>query len=289
MMFGLLALLALAPPGWAGDKARAAPQTPGEQYKALVKEYEGEQEAFSKAYQEARTDADKQKVYEEKYPKNEKYTPRFLELARKHPKGDVGFDSLLWVIRHNFGSPKGKQGPLTEALALVREHHLKSERLTKLLPLLAFAEAKAGEALLRKALKKNPHREVKGLACLTLARLLHRRSQTVLRLKERPEMRKALAKRLGNKQLRNLLAADPDDLAWESEYQLERVAARFADVKYRRHSTLGKVARSELFEIRNLVIGKTAPEIEGEDQDGKRFKLSDYRGKVVVLDFWGNW
>ena len=39
----------------------------------------------------------------------------------------------------------------------------------------------------------------------------------------------------------------------------------------------------------NLVIGKTAPEIVGEDLDGKHFKLSDYRGKVVLLDFWGNW
>jgi cytochrome oxidase Cu insertion factor (SCO1/SenC/PrrC family) len=36
-------------------------------------------------------------------------------------------------------------------------------------------------------------------------------------------------------------------------------------------------------------IGRPAPEIEGEDLDGKTFKLSDYRGKVVVLDFWGNW
>jgi cytochrome oxidase Cu insertion factor (SCO1/SenC/PrrC family) len=39
----------------------------------------------------------------------------------------------------------------------------------------------------------------------------------------------------------------------------------------------------------SLAIGKVAPEIEGEDVDGKRFKLSDYRGKVVVLDFWGDW
>ena len=23
--------------------------------------------------------------------------------------------------------------------------------------------------------------------------------------------------------------------------------------------------------------------------DGQKFKLSDYRGKVVVLDFWGHW
>ncbi|MCI0741207.1 MAG: redoxin domain-containing protein [Gemmataceae bacterium] len=43
------------------------------------------------------------------------------------------------------------------------------------------------------------------------------------------------------------------------------------------------------FALKNLTVGRSAMEIEGEDLDGKRFKLSDYRGKVVVLDFWGHW
>jgi peroxiredoxin len=38
-----------------------------------------------------------------------------------------------------------------------------------------------------------------------------------------------------------------------------------------------------------LNVGDLAPDIEGEDIDGKPFKLADYRGKVVVLDFWGHW
>jgi hypothetical protein len=37
------------------------------------------------------------------------------------------------------------------------------------------------------------------------------------------------------------------------------------------------------------VIGKPAPEISGEDGDGRSFRLSDYRGKVVLLDFWATW
>ena len=45
----------------------------------------------------------------------------------------------------------------------------------------------------------------------------------------------------------------------------------------------------QLFELRFLVVGKTAPDIEALDLEGKTFKLSDYRGKVVLLDFWGNW
>ena len=39
----------------------------------------------------------------------------------------------------------------------------------------------------------------------------------------------------------------------------------------------------------HIAVGQTAPDIEGVDSDGKKFKLSDYRGKVVVLDFWAGW
>jgi len=36
-------------------------------------------------------------------------------------------------------------------------------------------------------------------------------------------------------------------------------------------------------------IGNTAPEITGNDLEGKPMKLSEFRGKVVMLDFWGFW
>lgn len=29
--------------------------------------------------------------------------------------------------------------------------------------------------------------------------------------------------------------------------------------------------------------------IKGKDIDGESFKLSDYEGKVIMLDFWGDW
>lgn len=43
------------------------------------------------------------------------------------------------------------------------------------------------------------------------------------------------------------------------------------------------------YKVTHLVVGCEAPEIEGFDQNGKRFRLSDYRGKVVLLPFWGIW
>jgi thiol-disulfide isomerase/thioredoxin len=33
-------------------------------------------------------------------------------------------------------------------------------------------------------------------------------------------------------------------------------------------------------------VGSLAPDLEGVDFEGKRFKLSDYRGNVVVVSFW---
>ncbi len=43
------------------------------------------------------------------------------------------------------------------------------------------------------------------------------------------------------------------------------------------------------FAITSLTVGKQAPDIVGKDLDGVDFRLSDYRGKVVVVMFWGEW
>lgn len=63
------------------------------------------------------------------------------------------------------------------------------------------------------------------------------------------------------------------------------------------HAAAEKLAKGDLadrlqaprFEKERLQIGMEVPDIVGEDVDGVPFKLSDYRGKVVVLDFWGFW
>ena len=36
-------------------------------------------------------------------------------------------------------------------------------------------------------------------------------------------------------------------------------------------------------------VGNPAPEIAGKDVNGKELKLSEHKGKAVLVDFWGDW
>ncbi len=39
----------------------------------------------------------------------------------------------------------------------------------------------------------------------------------------------------------------------------------------------------------NMKVGSLAPDIKGKTPDGKELKLSDLKGKYVLLDFWASW
>jgi thiol-disulfide isomerase/thioredoxin len=84
-------------------------------------------------------------------------------------------------------------------------------------------------------------------------------------------------------------ASRADVMNAESTRCFEHVIASFADVKGGGPYTLGRLAEAALFEAQHLEIGKLAPEIAGDDIDGRALKLSDYQGKVVVVNFWATW
>jgi hypothetical protein len=51
---------------------------------------------------------------------------------------------------------------------------------------------------------------------------------------------------------------------------------------------MGKRMLAE-YEEKNIAVGATALDFSASTIDGHRFKLSDYRGKVVLVDFYGFW
>ncbi len=110
------------------------------------------------------------------------------------------------------------------------------------------------------------------------------------RFRDEPELAKRYESFVGKKAIEALVKADQEKLSKEAETFYERVVKDFADVVDPKGGKIAEKAKDRLEVLRHpILVGKPAPEIEGEDIDGKGFKLSDYRGKVVLLDFWGNW
>lgn len=52
---------------------------------------------------------------------------------------------------------------------------------------------------------------------------------------------------------------------------------------------LRELASGYLFELEHLQVGMPAPDFTTKTLDGESVSLSDYRGKVVLLDFWATW
>jgi thiol-disulfide isomerase/thioredoxin len=90
-------------------------------------------------------------------------------------------------------------------------------------------------------------------------------------------------------QLRKLEALLKDPSATWNGKPIAAEDRRRGEEMLARKQTLGQVAEARLDDMRNLTVGKPAPEIDGVGLDGKPRKLSDYRGKVVALAFWGTW
>lgn len=229
-------------------------------FKREVKDSSAELERQLKT---AKTTKDQQQVWNDHRARRDAVVTRAVELARKHPEDPAAFAILQWVIAGGIGWGR----PTDAAFDVLKADYLASDKLESACQVAALYNASdSAERFLHAVLDKSPHRSLRGVACLSLGRRL-RYSANEARNEKRP---------------------DADRLQKECEHYYERAAKEFGDVKTKDRS-IGERAEAALFEMRQLVVGKPAPEILGEDIDGKPFKLSDYKGKVVVLDFWGNW
>jgi hypothetical protein len=270
--------------GAAGAGASAA--TVAEQYQAILKEFEG----TSYAYFQSTNEAERQAIV----ARVDQATTKCLELVEKNPRDPIALDALThvvtdeyWLNTHTSHPGWGKESRQAKAIALLLRDHVESDQLAETCKRVHFGFRQECETFLRTVLEKNPHREVQGTACLRLAQLLANRVERLELMKDQPELSKRYDTVFGKDYMDALKRQDRAKVIAEAETFYERTIEKYADVNVPQFSsTAGKQAEIELFEIRHLAIGKEAPDIEGEDQDGKQFKLSDYRGKVVLLYFW---
>lgn len=263
------------------------------EYTALLKQYS----TASGGIRTAKTDEER-RLHVERLGN---FPARFLALAEKHPKNPVALKAIrqaiqaigstdsasqiAWEMNHAnipVGITDGSPG---KVVALLRRDYLRSGQLGPVIDRMRYGYRMEFEKFLRAVLRENSHRDMQGLASLALARFLNDRLRAVQLAADRPGMAEFNRKVFGKNYLPELKQRQRDGLAKEIETLFEQ-AAKFADVKTPRGGTVAVQAKMELHGIRHLSVGKVVPEIKGPDQDGRDFKLSDYRGKVVLLYFW---
>jgi len=279
LVFALgLASARVPPQSPAVEPAAAVPRA--DRLAALQKEYEDARKAYFVARQTAKTDEEQQKLV---LPEASNWAPRFWELVHEDSRDAVALDALSWLIEK---SPSPED--FDAAVQAIEKDHLRSPNLGGLCTTLGFMQ-RIGTKLLERIAAENPERRVQGQAVYAIASHRLQSIQTARSFRGRPESEQASFREwLGDARAAELASLDLEKAEAEAVRLLERVIKDYADLRGSR-KTLGETASGDLHEIRDLAIGKPVPEIEGEDLDGVRFKLSDYRGKVVLLDFWGNW
>ena len=202
--------------------------------------------------------------------------------------------TLLSVVEQSTGASR------TVALTQLIENHAEEPSFVETVRSLAgrVTHSNSHEQLLQTLLQADLSPHVQGPALLGLAKLLHAQSTLSRRLRGASQAQLDRYRRsYGAAYVARVAKLNSDNLIAAATVSLKRVIGNYADIngeiklngRILTRGTLGEQAKPILNELTQLSVGNLAPEIASEDLEGVPFKLSDYRGKVVMLDFWGHW
>ncbi len=285
---GLIICVLTSLPAGAADDAR----TPRERLAEIEAAQKAASAQYSEALQKVERTTEAQASHTERFlAEVHKNVAAALELARSSPSDPAAFEALKFAIRTNRAGP-GDGSARAMKMILERKHFRDSDQRGYLAPVaLTLRQYPDAEKILRGVLDENPSRKNRADACYLLAHHLDQQARLVRKLRAKPDEMKDHERYTAAQPIAQFVSEkDPEALERAFEALLERVVAEFGDETREGDSrTLATVAGGELFARRNLAVGKVGPDIEGADHEGTRFKLSDYRGKVVVLSFSGNW
>jgi hypothetical protein len=252
-IIGCLAVVLLAWPAANAEEPKKE-QTVKEKYNELLKDFSAKQREMVAEIQKANGE-ERQALIAKYRALGKGWADKFYKLAEDNLTDPVAADALSWVVLNASGS-QVYQKALDQLLDKFPDH----ASIERICATLARSDSADAEKALRKIAEKANKPNLKAVATLSLAKSLATRTDS-----------------LGDK------PAEADKVAAEAEKQFKAAIDLYKD-----NAAQKKAAESG---IKALAIrpGKEAPEIKASDLDGKDFKLSDYRGKVVLLDFWGNW
>lgn len=195
------------------------------------------------------------------FEKPEEFIPRFEAFAEEYWGTEAALTAKLWLLEQTAwergdGTMNSSAGRIADEIL---EEYPRSPQLVRLAENSdVFSEGQKEKyfGLLR---ADSPHKSVKAAAIYALAEMGKRTDDVDLK-----ERRKEL---------------------------LQVLIDGYSDVELKKNVSYGAIADALLYphDPADLEIGMPAPEIVGKTVDGEEIRLSDFSGKVVVIDFWGDW
>jgi AhpC/TSA family len=295
-----------------------------ERYDALVKEYRARQNEIVAEIRKAKRD--ERKDLSKKYRGLAgEYVDRFLKVAEENPKDPVAADAWVWLFQNAETDTAAHKKAAERLLALITELPLKdlTAKLSRVGAtedlqaaalkraekdqqdpaagdLVAWAATNGGylkgaQTVFDRLVEKYPDHKQMERVCRILGQRddLPGAEATLKKILERNTSPKVQA--TAHYALGELVAGkvneqgdDPakaEKLAAEAEKYFTKAAELYGGDNPNEQEN----AQQEVKTLKTRRVGLPAPDIKGPDLDGKEFRLSDYRGKVVLLDFWGDW
>lgn len=240
------------------------PQTEGltaeERFEFLLKSFDAAKAECRKQIDDAKSRAAIRQIVALREP-TPVYADAMAELADDNRDTDLELKALLWLVRMSeiVGSSRSIRPDQTKAAVRIMAAYSNRPEVARGASSVIFASPDPYATALE--LMESPHREARGRACLTAADLVVNK-------------------------LQNSFWGDNDVLREQAVELYQQVIDKYADIDDWRHETIGKHAEKELFRLQQIQVGKKSPEIDGNDLHGRQMKLSDYRGKVVVVHHW---
>lgn len=220
--------------------------------KALEQDFMQARQKGFVAMQKATTEAG-QLAAKKLLPQESDYIPKILALLKEDAGDDVAITALTMAI---FAfETKDKQ------IAGYLEQNIKNPKMIRFVSEAIGGAPPGVKPVLERLLKDSTDLNTKGLSCFALAQQAFEEESEKTPSGKNPDFKTAAV-------------------------LFKRLSTEFAEVKLDKTS-LADVAQGFLFEIQSLNIGQPAPEAISKNLKGDKASLADFKGKVVVLDFWG--
>ncbi len=232
--------------------------------KKLQKKFDDKFEELKSQYEKAKTVSEQNGIRAELREEALIAAQDAIKIAQADPKDATGFDAAIFVIEKAGRFGGGKE--VEAALNIIGEHHLNNPKVKSLVPMFATAGPAATKFFIAAA-EKSTDKDVKGTALFFLG------SISDDQIDDEEDEKKI------------------DALADKATEYYQKAAKEAPEAKIG-EMTIKKAAADKiegLQAVKNLRVGKQVPDVASLALDGKKVKLSDYKGKVVLFDIWATW